>query len=1065
MKRLIILLCSAVIVGALPVLGLTSPNGINYDVEENGLYFLFKKKDAYGAPDRYFLVDADYTEHLLVPDVVNGCPVVEVTNFKARTDIEKVTLGKNVTNVTFFDCEYITEFNFGEAKNVRGNLYDLNAVESLVFPEGSDIYTQGCENLKSVEYRINSTVCCSNCPTLTSVKYEEGSVEIGSITNCTALKEVYIPASVEKSPCFDGCKSLENVTFGEGSNLLYIGGNAFRNTNIKKFVCPSQVQYLGEGAFAGSPLEELTLSEKFNGSSKVEFSDGTYMTLSYQRNLGNVIGQTKVLKRINYINLDQLIKFPPYLVEIYWGDRPDVELYVGGELLTEFTVPTSMTDASGIFRYTSGLKKVVIPNSTGSMNLYEAFRGIKTLEAVEIGAGAPNLDWAFIDCINLKSVTVSPKNRTKTLRYAFPGCISLENVGFPEVTTLADDCFKGCTSLKSINFPKVEGELGGFGGCTSLEEIDFPLVTSIPYMGFEGCSKLRRVNTPLVSEIPDRAFKDCESLCDITFGKLTGIGENAFLNCASLRHIDLSAVTGISHNAFSGAGIEELITSDACSYFGKQENCLDLKTVSVYGGGSLYNCPRLERADFYGDGDVVINKCMSETEGSIYVHDDKRVVEVCDISTLKRLQIEGVCELCIQHASPKEFGVRSLEQFFSCTSRNAAFTPGNQASAPIDLYIDDKLVTEIEIPAGTTIRPRFMQWFNLSKVVFGEGEEAINVSWDVFKQCPSLKTLEFKGAPVNFENYVFTMSGLEKVYLPDCVKSLGIHVFMDCKLLKKVTFPTTLTAIGQGMLFGCTELEQVIIPEGVKTLGAGIISAADNPSVRLISLPSTLESFYPNVYKSFNGLPTNVEILCWAKNPPTGADDFTGNTVHVPVGCASIYKTGRCWQGANIIDDLVVDRELVTDGTKIRLTVPVNNGISEDAQIDLWMIDCYKAGEDTPCATYEFNAKGQPMTSNAQAMRSPAAGSLTLTLDNLEPESSYTYNIKGYTADKDVVYSDEGSFVTKMDDVDSIICEDSVIGDIFTLSGHLFKSNPTAEDVKNLPAGIYIIGTKKILVR
>ena len=60
-----------------------------------------------------------------------------------------------------------------------------------------------------------------------------------------------IPASVQSigKDAFSGCRSLQRVTFAEGSQLREIGNCAFYKTGLTEVQIPVSVQSIGEGAF------------------------------------------------------------------------------------------------------------------------------------------------------------------------------------------------------------------------------------------------------------------------------------------------------------------------------------------------------------------------------------------------------------------------------------------------------------------------------------------------------------------------------------------------------------------------------------------------------------------------------------------------------------------------------------------------------------------------------------------------------------------------------------------------------------------------------------------------
>ena len=105
-------------------------------------------------------------------------------------------------------------------------------------------------------------------------------------------------------------------------------------------------------------------------------------------------------------------------------------------------------------------------------------------------------DSAFIDCSNLKSITI-PNSVTSIGESAFANCKSLINIKIPKsVTSINDYAFSGCSGLKSIKIPKGVTSIGerAFEGCSSLKSIKIPRsVTSIGMFAFSGCVSLTNI--------------------------------------------------------------------------------------------------------------------------------------------------------------------------------------------------------------------------------------------------------------------------------------------------------------------------------------------------------------------------------------------------------------------------------------------------------------------------------------------------------------------------------------------------------------------------------------------
>lgn len=455
------------------------------------------------------LVDADYVERLVIPDEVDGIPVKETARFENRVDIEAVTLGVNMRQIDFRNCKYIESFDFNGVKNVGGYLQNLPALGELTVPEGTSVDMSNLGVAKVVvEGQCDFYFTIQDCESLVDLTLPQGINYIPKFHGCTALQTVEIPESVTVilDDTFRECTSLENITVPP--MLKIIGGNAFSGTRISTFDCPESVQLICGGAFKGTRLTEFSFPQSL--VTRFVADNATYPTYEQifngqsTANANSIFADCYNLARLSYPTEEILLSIPPAFYQ-YSGlgkhlsdyDKR-VELYIGDSPLTELTIPASYKyDTFDAFSYITNPQRLIIANNTGSVSLRYAFTHIPTLEYVEIGAGSPNLEYAFWGCENLREVVVSPKNRIELLRATFKDCSSLEYIEFPNVTALGYEAFSGCSSLKGVSLPKLESLEGNneFKDCTSLEEIDFPRANvTNGYELFRGCSSLRRIN-------------------------------------------------------------------------------------------------------------------------------------------------------------------------------------------------------------------------------------------------------------------------------------------------------------------------------------------------------------------------------------------------------------------------------------------------------------------------------------------------------------------------------------------------------------------------------------------
>ena len=176
--------------------------------------------------------------------------------------------------------------------------------------------------------------------------------------------------------------------------------------------------------------------------------------------------------------------------------------------------------------------------------------------------------------------------------YAFRDCSNLEDIYFPNVTTINSGAFDDCISLVNVHFPRVT-LIDGFSRCINLESVTFPLATSINFFAFSDCTSLIDVDIPNVTIIGTGAFQNCTSLENVQFQQLATILNSAFAGCTSLISVNIPNVNYIELNAFENTGTHVLtiimgsnapnLSSNIFSNITRTVNVLVPSTASGYG--------------------------------------------------------------------------------------------------------------------------------------------------------------------------------------------------------------------------------------------------------------------------------------------------------------------------------------------------------------------------------------------------------------------------------------------------------------------------------------------------
>ena len=285
---------------------------------------------------------------------------------------------------------------------------------------------------------------------------------------------------------------------------------------------PEGVEDIGEGAFEGSDVIEVTLPEGLIKIGKRAFAD------------------CESLEKINFPSTLRIISD-----EAFSGctsldvDSPE-NIKIGADAFKGTLWEKEMLRR----KYTEGLTfklndkedGYVVSGYEGKSQTVVIPKMYNELPVACIG------DNAFNERTSLESVII-PDGVTSIGEWAFYGCSSLESITIPDsVMSIGKSVFRACSNLKSVTIPDGVTSIdhGTFYGCSSLESVTITdNVASIGAWAFNRCSSLKRVTIPDgVTSIYAATFKECTSLESVTIpDSVTSIGNWAFDKCSSLENI------------------------------------------------------------------------------------------------------------------------------------------------------------------------------------------------------------------------------------------------------------------------------------------------------------------------------------------------------------------------------------------------------------------------------------------------------------------------------------------------------------------------------------------------
>ena len=696
------------------------------------------------------------------------------------------------------DYGQVSEANSEEAyyDDTPWHDYSLRILK-VSLPEGLSSIGSGaffcCEYLNSIEIPESVTSIGDNafmvCTSLSRLEIPESVTSIGdnAFARCMSLNRLEIPAGVRSigrnvfaftniqegvfvAPDNPAYRSDERgVLFTEdGTVLLYcppsvegsytvpdtvrtISEFAFESCHgLTAVTIPEGVTDIGDGAFDGCEIAEVTLPASLRSLGKDAFGEGYYAPAFFVAE-GNSVYASDSNGALFNADRTELLRVPGSYKGAY--QIPETVAVIGESAfydcydLTAVTIPDGVGSIGGhAFSGCWNLSAVTIPDSVSTVGDY-AFYGCSSLSVVTIPDRVGSIgDCTFFDCYSLTAVTI-PDGVGSIGDSAFSGCCNLTAVTIPDsVSTIGDYAFSGC-SLTTVTIPGSVRSLGSgaFDGAVSagfsvdpdnpayssdargalfnkdqtvllciprsLEAYSVPeTVTEIADAAFSGCWQLRTVTIPEgVTGIGDDAFSNCSELVELTLpDSLRSIGANAFNFCDHLRQLSIPrSVTSISPDAFV--------------------NCRNLRGLSVSPGNPAY----------------------SSDESGVLFNRDKTVL------------------------------IQMLSGFYG------------------DYSVPESVVTIGE--------SAFANCGGLQAVSIPDGVRSIGSG--AFQWCSALREVRLPDGIAALEELVFAdCSSLESVTIPAGVKLIGEYAFFGCTELRSATVLADEISFGMAVFEGCPEL-------------------------------------------------------------------------------------------------------------------------------------------------------------------------------------------------------------------------------------------------------------------
>lgn len=434
------------------------------------------------------------------------------------------------------------------------------------------------ENLVVVKLPENMTEVgediFGDCKNLRGVKIPEGVSRINkeAFYGCSILETINFPAKLTSvgDNAFSLCSKMELDNLP--NSLLHVGQSAFCYVPLQALKLDRKVE-IGAGAFSNTPITEIEMATPCDSILGGTFSDCPNLTkITIGEGLKYIGDKAFANSPVKEANLPSTLRdisstaftgyssYCPFVNDI----QPENHIRYIGKVayqcvdrdLEEYTIKDgTVTLADELFESSQG-NAFHIPASVEQIGS-RVFAGtqIKTLPEMP---GLKRIgDEAFYQCKNLKKVTIP-----ETVEYIGGGA------------------FYGCSNIWSLTYNAINAE------CERLMESNIPLekivigdkVRRLPRGIFSGREFTEVALPSCLERIDDYAFSGCENLTTINLSdSIRYIGDNAFYGCSSLKNIHWSLrLTTIGSRAFRQTALETISLPEG---------------VTSVGDGAFYICP------------------------------------------------------------------------------------------------------------------------------------------------------------------------------------------------------------------------------------------------------------------------------------------------------------------------------------------------------------------------------------------------------------------------------------------------------------------------------------------
>ena len=870
----------------------------------------------------------DLVKSIKIPAYYNGLRVAYIysTAFESCANLEVIeipdtilqvdtgSVGGNQVGSAFLRCNNIQEVNVYVAdpdktyetfyQSVDGVLLYRNAsvgsqLELAYFPfgrtgeftvpDGVEVIPQYVfRSTKITEITIPASVIridgnvFDSCYSLTKITFagDSGasiSINEAAFNGCSYLKEITLPGRISefKPAMLASCSRLETVNFA-GESALYASIDGYVTDAAKTTLIyapraksgtvtiPTGITTIAEEAFANPNGTSTTTGDPIFSGTGIEklIIPGYVTTIEKNAFRGN--------SSLVTVEFEEGAALPLTIGEA---------AFYGCRKLTNLVLPTHLTTLG---KYAFG----VTPNGDQSTNLTHVTVNSSGLgKALDFAAGAfssiPGLGSSLtqkdIPTYYVTDLHLGPQTPAFDIAGVFGPALVRVTVD-PANDNLAsdDDVLYNKSFTEILFYPS--GRKGEFELRSSVIRIGANVFSNKEYL--TGITI-----TGTVTSIEETAFKDSKNLAYVRFvgeGTTLTIGDGAFYGCSGLTELVLPEyTTSIGSDAFrSCTGLTEFTIPSKVKLVGDYafRSCSGLTVVTLEEG--------VEEL-----GQYVFDYCSSlETVyfpaslTTIAANDNDSAYAIYNVFT----NCKVLKEIIVAEDSQTFASVDGL-LYGKTAAENGSFTVTDLYFCPIKAVGVDGVV-DIPQTVSTIHAKAFYQNEGIREIRFSNGitGDTLDIGADAFSECKSLQKVELPNGLKTVSSNLFKKCvALTEVVIPNTVTLLETEIFNGCSSLSTITFEpggtealvladgtkTTSSGGGEqytyyhGVFTNCPALKEITLPERTSKIGAYAFSPYDHKgtiALETITIPASVTEIGDSAFGDMMTSKSNLKTVIFA---------------------------------------------------------------------------------------------------------------------------------------------------------------------------------------------------------